>query len=127
MKVKIKSNNSLALNNLGLIYKNSKRFNQAKQTFLKLIQSDSTNADGYYGIAEVYLAQELYDSTIIYANKAFKLWEQKSRIYACDALEYIGKAYLKKGNNSKAKETYLNAQSLGYVIPFDIKNMLDIK
>jgi tetratricopeptide (TPR) repeat protein len=109
--------NMLALNNLALVYILADMYDKSIETYNKILKIDSLNADGYYGLADVKLRQNDYDAVIKYASKAYALWIDNDKIYAGDAMRYIGLANLNKGNKKEAKSAFKKAESLGTEIP----------
>jgi tetratricopeptide (TPR) repeat protein len=116
--------NELAWNNLALVYVNNNEFTLAKEAYKKIIQLNPKNADGPYGLSEIYLKENNNDSAIIYSINAYELWEDNNPPYAGDAAYYAGLAYLKKGDKKKAKEYFDKAKSLGRILSPQIEKAI---
>ncbi len=89
-----------AYSNLGLVYKQEKRYDEALANFTKATQLKPDYASAYNHIGTVYIAQQKYDDAI----KAIRTAIAKNRTFA-DAYYDLGLAYLGLYSDSGYKDT----------------------
>ena len=113
----INSSNLVALNNLALVYTHENKLDKSEQTYLRILKIDPKCADGYFGLAEVYLRTSRFEASIENGMKAYDLWEKTDKLYAGDALFYVGVSYLSLNDKKNAKKYFDIAKKLGTRIP----------
>lgn len=89
----------------GMIYKQKKLYQQAIESFNKVLLLDKNNLSAYVSKTSIYYDTEQWEFTRDTATKAIKLVEQanKAHYYKLDELYYArGFAYMKLGNFNNA-------------------------
>ena len=105
--------NLIALNNLALVYVHEGNLDKAELTYLQILKIDSTEPDGYYGLADIYYQTSKFELSIRNGLKAYELWKQSNKIYAGDAISFVGVSYLSLNDKKNAKKYFSLASSLG--------------
>ncbi|MBK8643917.1 MAG: tetratricopeptide repeat protein [Saprospiraceae bacterium] len=75
-------------NNLGYVYKDTRRYDEAEQQFKKVIQLDSTFNNAYYNLGKVYIAIQRYTDAEQLVKKLIQLDTNK-----VDGYMYMGILY----------------------------------
>jgi hypothetical protein len=83
----------------GMELKEARNFNPAKELFKKCLEKDPLYIDALAAITEIYYRSNLYDSALLYANKALQL-----DTYHPAANYFAGITYLAKGDLINALE-----------------------
>lgn len=100
---------SAALNylTLGVSYKKIGRIKEAMDCYIKAIQIDPNQAEGYYNIGNIYAINKKYDVAKKFYLKAIEVDPGSARAY-----NNLGNIYFETGDLNKALECYNNAINL---------------
>ncbi len=109
--------NVFAMANLGIIYVQKNDLAGAEAVYSRIVRTDPTDPDGYFGLAEVMLKTGRYEPATKNALKAYELWKPKYPSYAGDAMLYAGIGKLMSGDKSNAVKYFTEAEKLGTKIP----------
>ena len=85
----------------GIQYSKEQRFDSARQSFLKAIEQDPKNTDGYYGLGGIYNLEKKYDD----AEKAFKSVIQLDPTHV-NTWYSLGYTYELMGKKEDAEKSY---------------------
>ena len=110
--IALKPNSLEAIRNLGLYYHFESRYEEARESFEKMMELDSTYEESYFNMGNTYLGvyqndfpkakkDSIIDKALEYFQKAIDLNPNYIQ-----ALYNMGLAYQEKGNKEKAKEIY---------------------
>lgn len=98
----INKGNTLATKYLALFYYNQKKYNEAEQYWLMILEKDDDNAVISFNLGLCYEKQKDYDKMQRYLSMAI---ERKH----INAMIYLGKYYEEKGDNNRAVECFIKA------------------
>ena len=103
--IKIFPSGTVARGNLAVVYNLLNQFEDAINEYKILIDIQPNDPEGYYGIAEIYLTQEVdeLELALINAKKALELYKKTPPNYIGDSYAQIGLIYYYLGNMEKAK------------------------
>lgn len=79
---------------------------QAIEQYEKVIELDSENPEGYYGIGKIYLEHELPEEAMNYLEKAENIYQIQSSPYIVDVQYLIGMAYFMLEDYSRTIEIF---------------------
>ena len=98
-------NGDVAHGNLALVYKLQNKFEDAINEYKKVIEIQPNSPEGYYGIAGIYLHQQVneLELALINAKKALDIYKMNPPNYIGDSYAQVGLIYYYLGNNAKAK------------------------
>ena len=85
----------------GLEYLNKEQYDSAQEAFLKAIEKDVNNADGYYGLGGIYNYQKKFKD----AEQAFKSVLKIDPTHH-NAWYSLGYTYELMGNKDESEESY---------------------
>jgi tetratricopeptide (TPR) repeat protein len=85
----------------GLEYLNKEQYDSAQEAFLKAIEKDVNNADGYYGLGGIYNFQKKFKD----AEQAFKSVLKIDPTHH-NAWYSLGYTYELMGNKDESEESY---------------------
>lgn len=94
--------------NLGLAYKNQKRYKEAIEQFLKALEINPEYTKAYNNLGLTYSEMEEFDQAINYYNKAIEAKPDSPVAYS-----NLGNVYQETGDKDKALELYEKALELG--------------
>ena len=106
-----------------MLLKIQNRFEEARQTYLKVIEFEPDNPEPYYGIGWLYFHTRMYKESIAYLNTAIEKYISIESIYVYDAFHLLGYSYyyLNEWEQSLkcltiAKEYYKDDKSIEKII-----------
>ena len=85
----------------GLEYLNKQQYDSAQESFLKAIEKDANNADGYYGLGGIYNYQKKFKD----AEQVFKSVLKIDPTHH-NAWYSLGYTYELMGNKDESEESY---------------------
>ena len=85
----------------GMEFLNEEQYDSAKEAFLKAIEKDANNADGYYGLGGIYNYQKKFKD----AEQAFKSVLKIDPTHH-NAWYSLGYTYELMGNKDESEESY---------------------
>jgi tetratricopeptide (TPR) repeat protein/SAM-dependent methyltransferase len=98
---------SRCFNNIGVIYKNSNRFNEARQSFIKAIEIDSKFENALNNLGNVYFSENNFSSAEHCFTESLRINPHYS-----DALNNLGNVYRRTGRLSDAERTFIESISI---------------
>ena len=100
-----------AYNELGYLYSEQLKTDLSLQNYLKAVQYDPDDGEGYYGAGLAYYNKQVYDKAIEYLEKAIPRYKKEQKYsYMEDAYTVIVQIYEKQGNEAKLNETIERAE-----------------
>lgn len=117
---------TVARTNLGQLYTITKQYDKALYIYKEISEIDSTNPEGYFGTAKIFLATQEFDSAIYYAKEALFLYTITSHSFTGDALFLIGVSFYSKGDIDNAKSYLEKAQNFGFNVPQTLLKELNL-
>jgi tetratricopeptide (TPR) repeat protein len=112
--------------NLGVLYKVKKDYPQSEFYFKKLINLNTQNPEGYYGLTNTYLNWEKFDKALensFLAEKYYKIANSPT-MYIADCYSLRTYIYLNLGKYSEAKKCLFKAKELGNKVDPDLEKEL---
>lgn len=120
-------NGIVARINLGQVYSIKRQYDKALEIYREITKIDSTEPEGYFGAAKIYMAQQKFDLAIKNAKNACIIYALTEHHYSGDALSLIGASYYSKGDVQNAKIFFEEALNFGFNVPQNLMTELGIK
>ena len=118
---------NMAHQNLGIVYWIEKKNDKALEQYAIMQKNDSTDAEGFYGPVQIYLAMKDYKNAIKNAQKTLEIYEATNSPYISDAQYMLGISYYYNNDDKNAKTYLEKAKKNGAQVPDSILKDLNIK
>jgi tetratricopeptide (TPR) repeat protein len=103
--------------NLAVVYDLKNDFDNAVREYETMKNINPNNPEAYYGLANLYLHNRLFEKALIEGEKGLELYLKSNHPYKSDAQFQIGIIYYYMNNKSRAREFFKLAKSNGARIP----------
>lgn len=100
----IDSTGLLPLQNMAFVYRIQKNYRAATDTYLQMAKLSPDNPEAYYGLAVVQYNAEEYESGLINACRAYKLYLNSHSPYRVDAENLISQFYDEMSANNQSDD-----------------------
>lgn len=112
--------------NLAIIHTLQNNKDSIVYEYEKIIEIDSNNPEGYFGLGNYYMNLYKFELAINYALKALEIYKENKSDYISDAQHLVGLIYFYDGDNKKAKKYLKRAKKGGAEIKVKILNELNL-
>lgn len=114
----------MAHQNLAVIYGLTRNNTGAQHEYRKLIDLDSTNAEGYFGLAKTQLQDQKLPTALKNTRKALAIYRQNQSDYLADAHYLLGLIYYAQNDLINAKKELTKVKELGATISSRLEQVL---
>ncbi|HBS85856.1 MAG: hypothetical protein A2W91_09125 [Bacteroidetes bacterium GWF2_38_335] len=102
------------------IYLAKRLIKEAFFEYLKVIEINSSNPEGYFGLGKVFLLNKEYENALMNMAYARQMYKILGNEFYKDAVFMTGYIYVQKGDEINAKKYLKESKDLGFKVPKEL-------